>query len=415
MITLPIFSGLSKLIVELPTNQLAIKEYFFQNCPKKNCLSIEAKMCDTSLEYNCNNILYNMSQYSYFCNFSLHTGYTCNNLLKKLQYTVHHNGTRGITKVEVAFALSNESFSSQAFRTEQEFEVIFKWMNISRNYSGYNVQRSGNPGYIVGKPILLGNLVYHFNGAKNLPKMVIKRNPNDISSNFLVLPENENRKCILNNKTNTIVEFGYNMIHTCKITDSMKLKTLKAEQYCQEIQKTIFKFWSMTDFDNNSTRVYGKFGNADENNIDDWVNISYPLTPKSILSYTKGNFTKDNLKLSCQNLYDVVKIDIFHARSVIKNLHHQEKIVWLMVSFENKSDHLLNIKEDRIYFDFYLRSEIMFYDVTTKKSRKFAEPPTFEIKLPYDFFYPFVKIESKCNRVTCIPFLYLLVQFIVIA
>lgn len=274
----------------------------------------------------------------------------------------------------------------------QEFEIHYVWINTTKKYS---YQRSGNPGYLPGKPIMLGILGY-YSKKKKSPSIIRKQL--DIASNFLVLPINKNGICILTNNTNIIVNFGYNMIHVCKIVEFLNITNMTAKHYCEEIQKTIFRALGEFTLPSNVTTVFAKFGNADGNKIDDWDNITFIVKPETLLMNVSGTFSQNNLKVNCENLYDTIKIDIFHARQVVKNIHNQEKIIGLIVSFDNQHNKSFTIHNNRIMLEFYLRSEVMFYDITTKKKRVFVGPPSIDIKLPYDFFYPFVKVKSNANK-----------------
>ncbi|KAG9468611.1 hypothetical protein GDO78_022339 [Eleutherodactylus coqui] len=77
-------------------------------------------------------------------------GDVCNNLVTQVVYTVLYNGTQGITSVSVDFTLSNVSAANT--RVSQMFSTLYKPVAAA---SPDSVQsRSGNPGYLVGLPVL---------------------------------------------------------------------------------------------------------------------------------------------------------------------------------------------------------------------------------------------------------------------
>ncbi|XP_072273429.1 tectonic-3 [Pyxicephalus adspersus] len=84
-------------------------------------------------------------------------GDQCNNVVSQAIYTVLYNGTQGISSVHVTFILSNVSITSTSI--QQNTTIIYKPITAA---VGSSVQtRSGNPGYLVGYPVLsdTGNLL----------------------------------------------------------------------------------------------------------------------------------------------------------------------------------------------------------------------------------------------------------------
>ncbi|KAM4025221.1 tectonic-3 [Anomaloglossus baeobatrachus] len=77
-------------------------------------------------------------------------GDVCNNVVTQVIYTVLYNGTQGITGVSVDFTLSNVSAGSA--RLSQTFSVVYK--PAASASQGPAQSRSGNPGYLVGRPVL---------------------------------------------------------------------------------------------------------------------------------------------------------------------------------------------------------------------------------------------------------------------
>ncbi|XP_077130243.1 tectonic-3 isoform X1 [Ranitomeya variabilis] len=77
-------------------------------------------------------------------------GDVCDNVVTQVIYTVLYNGTQGITGVSVSFTLSNVSAGSALLR--QTFSVVYK--PAASASQGPAQSRSGNPGYLVGRPVL---------------------------------------------------------------------------------------------------------------------------------------------------------------------------------------------------------------------------------------------------------------------
>ncbi|XP_071975746.1 tectonic-3 isoform X2 [Engystomops pustulosus] len=77
-------------------------------------------------------------------------GDVCENVVTQVIYTVLYNGTQGITNVSVDFILSNVSTTSDVI--SQTFSVLYKPVTLASQ--GSVQSRSGNPGYLVGLPVL---------------------------------------------------------------------------------------------------------------------------------------------------------------------------------------------------------------------------------------------------------------------
>uniref|UniRef100_A0A8W4FDX2 Tectonic family member 3 n=1 Tax=Sus scrofa TaxID=9823 RepID=A0A8W4FDX2_PIG len=79
-------------------------------------------------------------------------GNTCQNVVSKVVYEIETNGTFGIQKVSVSFEQTNLTVKPST-SLQQHFIIRFRafQQNTAAALSG---PRSGNPGYIVGKPLL---------------------------------------------------------------------------------------------------------------------------------------------------------------------------------------------------------------------------------------------------------------------
>ena len=110
------------------------------------------------------NITYNLcdekTKYCKLINESLpspeYSSHTCNNVISKVKIIVFHNGSKGIDKVDVDIYLSNITSSVDSHQIT--FQLKFKWTKSS---SSIPFERSGSPGYIIGKPILAGRIRYN--------------------------------------------------------------------------------------------------------------------------------------------------------------------------------------------------------------------------------------------------------------
>lgn len=341
------------------------------------------------------------------CHFSLRDKMNdCSFLTNKVKYNIYHNGTKGIKKVEVLLVQKNISytFESEGFQFMQEYEVAFYWQNYTLNYTSL---LSGNPGYQIDKLILTGNFativnISHIPGTnltKTETKHEIWRNGSSITDSFLVLPENVNGYCNLSNDHYTSVEFGYNLILKCKMYKMYTLNTRNATSVsvlCRNIQESIFEHWSIHS-SRNLSKMVGSFGNANSNDLNDWIKILFNREPRDILNKSSGYLGYKNESIVCQNITNSLSVDVFYARIDTKVYQNQNRIVGTTFNFNSGGTHKCVLNGKTVSCEVDLRMSVTFFDITKPKIRKFVDPPTFKIRLPYDFFYPFIKLDNGCS------------------
>lgn len=131
----------------------------------------------------------------------------------------------------------------------------------------------------------------------------------------------------------------------------------------------------------NISNVYvSSLGHPDVKNINKWTPFVFDL-PASIVNE------------SCSSIVSSVKILVLHAL-VGEHDDPQRNIIGVKV-VGNTFDRSVQ-KRDKLK----ISMSVNFYDVTNPPLRIFAEPPTYEVKLPTDFFYPFFSKSSKLSDST---------------
>lgn len=318
-----------------------------------------------------------------------------------------------MTKVNALLVPYNFSYSlddSNNVEFIQEFSVKFLWNNEKKNYSQ---NLSGNPGYIIGKPILSGRL--HNYGNKSHLMLKIQRNPLNFKGSYLTIPENTNGECVSNNDTYITIEFGYSLLLKCKfsliidvnqiIPKEVNVKNItkpvknvvkgnmtnspNGTNLCKHFQQTLFDLWNYDE-----KQKIGMFGNANENKIEEWITILSKDKRDILMNRTIGYLYSKNNMLICSNLIRKLKISIFYAKVDIQTLYNQNKILGVSYEFETNLNTSLLYKNKSVFMNTNLESEVIFYDITFPKKKKIVDPPSLNIKLPYDFFYPFVKVDN---------------------
>jgi tectonic-1/3 len=391
-------------------------------------LVVEAKICNEYFE-NCSQVAKNYTNFKSECHRSIaRNTLSCINVVQHVRYDFYHNGTYGIVKANVLLILKNISFAYvKNIDFSQTVEVKFMWWNHTLNYSSY---LSGNPGYLIGMPVLTAELISVNISVNNTNSSLsnsthynqllkLFRNPSDFTNNFMVLPSvSLDGICVLNKHKYTAVEFGFNLYTKCKINDYILNKNLSAKNMCINIQQTIFKYWSLETTNNTlGNKLIGQFGNANVHNIDEWLNVMYRDDLNVILNTTWGKFDKKMNTLSCGNITTLLTINFYHSRIDFEDVINQEKILGVVFHF-NKFKNItfpINFKEKYFYFTVQTGAQIGFFDITTKKIRKLVDPPSLNIKLPHDFFYPFVKINNDGVRQMClVHFIFVSVIFVLL-
>jgi len=301
---------------------------------------------------------------------------TCTNIVKGLKYVIGHNGSAGINSIDAYFNIGN---ASHAFY--QYFEVEYHWMD-SNNTKVFT--RSGNPGYVMGKPIIIG--VSHAN------KSDILFNKTD---GFFTLPlAGKNGECDQINRH--IVLFGEDLKLTCSV--KMFIKNFTALS-CAELQNLTMRLLTK-NFLNISqyyTTYVSKLGNFSSKNVDDWLFIVFNRIPRNVITahtidkriLCSGLVTSMHLSILYSILPKPKTITNYKILGVGIAFNEEEDVSWLKCALKNCTD-VLHVN---------IISYVNFHDVSKPSKYHFAGGPHLDITLPYDFFYPFLN-DSKIMEIS---------------
>lgn len=289
-----------------------------------------------------------------------HSDKVCVNAVQSVQYIVSHDGTLGITDIKHHFRYRNISAGESVFT--QHFSVIFEWNSTNSN----KFKRSGNPGYQIGFPVLVGTESDEVSDTIKISE-----------SGLTVMGKDSLGFCTHERKT---VYFGQNAKSGCYMpgifTD------------CEHFQKEIKAVLGIND-----ASVYvGSFGNADPQNSAEWLKVFLEES-------AQGSQRKED-SLCNDNLITGLIIDIAYAAvGLIEN--PQYKIVGTVFRYVKTPDVHLNFQDgyhhDGLSDHFYsntveISTSVTFYDVTETAIPAYAQLPVLRTKLPHDFFYPFLRL-----------------------
>ncbi|XP_078508441.1 tectonic-3 isoform X2 [Lissotriton helveticus] len=161
-------------------------------------------------------------------------GSSCINIVSKVSYVIDYNGTQGIQNVSVFFALTNLSADPGATFL-QRFSLFFR---SSLQIVQGAVQRSGNPGYIVGAALLTSV------GYTRMP-VTIMQSQNDGT-------------CSAHSRSTAL--FGVNMRTGCRFSE---VASNSCTGFAEDLMKTLLG--------TQPPQNLAMFGDANPSNSTDWT------------------------------------------------------------------------------------------------------------------------------------------------
>ena len=305
----------------------------------------------------------------------------CVNVIKSVRYVIKHNGTMGITEVKVDFKEANVSE-----KFYQQFEIVYEWVNEDKDK---NFKRSGNPGYTLEQPILVGTLVR--NKSYNMETKTIILNK---TNNYLTLPiSKKGGEC--NELGRYTVSFGENVKLKCKLKSEIKYSLSST---CQKLQNKTFEllltkyFLNFSEVNSNNMQI-SKSGDIFSNNTSNWIKVFLNRIPKTFVT---GQMRGD--KIWCSGLITSMRIDIVHSILSKPEFVDNHVILGAGITFANGTDvSWSKCKKNNCVdnLDIDIVSFVSFHDVSKPSRIYFVNGPDLDISLPYDFFYPFLSNSEK--------------------
>lgn len=286
----------------------------------------------------------------------------------------------------------------------QSFEVSYEWSDQDKEMV---FARSGHPGYIYGKPLIIGSM--KINKTNNIESRYINFNK---TRSFLTLPIGQkNRECSLIDRY--VVAFGENIKLKCSVSVNTTNFTTTS---CIELQNKTLHFLmedtllNVTQTDHYAVYI-SKLGNFTNNNTSEWVQILLDRIPQNVIS---GQIV--NGWLQCSGLVTSLQFDILYSvLSKPESLTNYD-ILGVGVKFAEEIDTswpkcMGKNCTDMLQVD--ITCFVTFHDVSKPSRYYFAGGPNLDLTLPYDFFYPFLGNNSIRIKPS-ISLLYFVLYIIVI-
>ncbi|XP_011906652.1 PREDICTED: tectonic-3 isoform X2 [Cercocebus atys] len=252
----------------------------------------------------------------------------------EVTYEIETNGTFGIQKVSVSLGQTNLTVEPGA-SLQQHFILHFRAFQQSTAAS-ITSPRSGNPGYIVGKPLLALT--------------------GDVSYSMTLLRSQGNGSCSVNRHE---VQFGVNAISGCK------LRLKKAD--CSHLQQEIYQ----TLHGRPRPQHVAIFGNADPAQKGGWTRILNRHCNISAINCT-----------SCCLIPVSLEIQVLWAYVGLLS-NPQAHVSGVRFLYQCQS-----IRDSQQVTEVSLTTIVNFVDITQKPEPPRGQPKM-DWKLPFDFFFPF--------------------------
>ncbi|NXY81845.1 TECT1 protein, partial [Alcedo cyanopectus] len=277
----------------------------------------------------------------------------CINLVLGVSYHITYTDTGEIIGAAASFVLG--AINKATLSIQQSFEISFTQINTEP------VALSGNPGYVVGLPLRAG---FRPQGYP-FPEEILFLNTNR-HGQFTILQSTSNQDCLAAHGARTPVLFGYNMISGCKLR-------ITAAMNCQPLAQTLLDLLKGQSF----PEYVASFGNSQAQDVLDWV----PIT----LLHTSEQTCLNTLQSSCQipvSLELEVKWTKYGSL-----LNPQARIVSVTARITSTPWKQLPPGRERTI---PVTTSVVFTDLSPPAEPGYKAWPTINVKLPFDFFFPFV-------------------------
>lgn len=358
-----------------------------QDCPSNVCIAVTLHLCselstEASVLDHCDEVT--DLQPSFYDSGSEN----CLNVVREVRYMIYHNGTKGITNVCVYVWLTNVTLYTEL---SQKFSVSFRWTKDGKPF-----HRSGNPGYIVGKPVMTGKKVTRVSGIEGeVDKEAIEVDENPEEWLSIAVAKKDGRCDVEGKNGNSLrqtVTFWENRWSSCMVFVSPSNFT--SPSACATMHKATINLLAGGVMENvTSAKEFNfyiaTFGDSKVEETGDWVQVMLETVPSFVISSSQS----DDWALVCKGIVTSLHIDVMFA-NVGSLAVPQAKILGAVFRFGSPRDIVFACSSFRCtreteeqHYDAV--SSVSFVDATKPAIARFAEPPVYEVKLPFDFFYPF--------------------------
>jgi len=273
----------------------------------------------------------------------------CTNVLLEVSYEIILDAAGAPTTVRADVLLANSLTAANVTKINQRFSVEFL-------ASSNEIKRSGNPGYINGLPLLIG-----------------QKNGNIVnvySHGFELTGVNADGSCVAANTNTwnpwaTTIGFNEKVVFGC----TLSMAEAAYKNFCENAEFADYEIFDQIGF----IETIGRFGTADQLRILDWVDVESVAAPTPTL---------DNL--TCNNMPSVLEIEIWVAKAgavsnpqtfVLRARKSYKTTTWKYIKSDSNSTQ-----------QFGLYVTVSFIHV--EEEDLFNVDPTLDFIVARDVFYP---------------------------
>ncbi|XP_012276916.1 tectonic-3 [Orussus abietinus] len=356
-----------------------------QTCPKNVCLPLVTHYCLDSWVF-CNdtdNVIASCSNNR------------CRNIIQSVRFVIIHNGTMGIKNIDIYFKLGDVSD-----KFYQNFEVVYEWADKDR-INTFDI--SGYPGYIIGKPIIIGTLITNKTSDEEIQFISVNK-----TNYIFTLPQ-----AMRSGECDKINRYKVGFGEDIKLRCTINIKTNNfSTNSCIRIQNETLKMllgqslFNITEIGQYIIYV-SKLGKISINDTASWTQIFLDRVPNNVVT---GQIVQNHIR--CSGLITSLRTDVLHSSIAKPENLNNHKILSIKITFSDEVDLFwskcsgINCT-DNLSID--VISYVMFYDMSQPTKFHFVGGPNLDINLPYDFFYPFLS-RSNIAQPSIFLLLCILVQ-----
>ncbi|XP_072570313.1 tectonic-1 [Paramormyrops kingsleyae] len=269
----------------------------------------------------------------------------CNNVVLQVRYRVTYSDAGTIVGCSASFVLG--AVNSSMLPIQQDFQIVF----VQDSAAEIPFPSSGNPGYVVGLPLVAGSRI-----ADGIVQSTNKK------GSLTLLKSSASQDCLAESLPRSPVLFGVNMVSGC---------TLRLEDAgnCSVVSEVLLKVLRGQEV----PQYVASFGNSQPQMVMDWVPIKTQTTPTLTQGCTiplsrdiEVSWTKYGSLVNPQaQIVNVTEVIRSSSSSSLQSLTGGNRIVSISTS-------------------------VTFVDVSAPPQPGYRAPPSIDAKLPFDFFFPFV-------------------------
>ncbi|NWW87253.1 TECT1 protein, partial [Rhynochetos jubatus] len=283
----------------------------------------------------------------------------CINVVLGVSYHITYTDAGEIIEAAASFVLG--AINEEALSIQQSFEISFTQVNTNP------VPLSGNPGYVVGLPVRAGFRPQGYPFPLQAGFAALNANK---YGQLTILQSTSHQDCLAAQGARTPVLFGYNMASGCKLRITAAMK-------CQPLTQTLLDLLKGQNF----PEYVASFGNSQAQDVLDWVPITH--------LYTSDQSDNDRIHNALQSSCQIpVSLEIEVKWTKYGSLvNPQARIVNVTATITTTALKQLRSGRERTI---PVMSSVVFTDISSPAEPGYKAWPTINVKLPFDFFFPFV-------------------------